>query len=729
MKGYKITLTLALILALHVRVGAALPVYQTVETKTPPKIDGRLDDPIWQTVPPITAFKTFKPDFGKEPTEKTEVFLTYDSTHLYIAFHCYDRDPGKIKTSMSKRDNIDADDWVGIALDTFGDKQQGYLFCVNPYGIQSDGSLNADGNGDTSLDLVWESHGTLTSDGYTVEIAIPFKSIRYAHSKKIVMNAAFIRTNSRLSEQSCYPELFPDQGALLSQLQPFALTGVKYEIPVEILPDLVVSQKNSLRAGQMSSGKLIGDVGLTGKIGVTSGLTLEATVNPDFSQVEADADQIDINLRSALYYSEKRPFFLEGLQGFSFSGQFDSYPLGSVVNTRTIVDPILGVKLNGKLSQSDSLSVIFALDEYPGAAAAADGDSKNAGQDAAVTVARYRHALSEDGYVGGFLTSQEWNGSFNRVTGLDGRLRLSGKTRLEGNFFLSFNRDGGGLYSGGDHSLSLLYDWSTRDWEVQTGYFDVSQNFQTAVGYLTRTGVRTVPIFVARILYPKSDFFQRILAFFWSTQTIDTHSHLFESFNLFSLQVNMPRNSQLRVDGILGNEVFADQRFNRNSWRMYANSQIVNELFLNVSLRQGNAIYYDPENPYAGRSFTLNGGLLFQPTDKLSIALNVSHTQFYRGSTDEKVYDYTIWYNRSVFQLNKYLFFRAILQYNVYYKQFNADFLASFTYIPGTVIYLGYGTSFEKIRWNDSLADYEPADRFQQTQHNFFFKASYLWRL
>ncbi len=241
-----------------------------------------------------------------------------------------------------------------------------------------------------------------------------------------------------------------------------------------------------------------------------------------------------------------------------------------------------------------------------------------------------------------------------------------------------------------------------------------------------RTGIRSVPLFFMYHIYPRSKFFQKIEPFYWGQHTWDTFSNLFETTNLFVLRFAMPRSSQIRFDAILANEVFAHQRFNRNGWRVQGYTQIFKQLYLEMELRHGNSIYYDPDNPYGGRSSRIDAGLVFQPIQAISSSLNLSFADFHRASDGQKIYDYTILRNRTVFQLNRFLFFRSILEYNFYYKQLNADFLASFTYIPGTVIYIGYGSVYEKLRWDQGA--YVPADDLLQTQRSFFFKASYLWR-
>jgi hypothetical protein len=235
-----------------------------------------------------------------------------------------------------------------------------------------------------------------------------------------------------------------------------------------------------------------------------------------------------------------------------------------------------------------------------------------------------------------------------------------------------------------------------------------------------------VPVFVGYTFFPKSKFFQKIDTFWWSYHLLDKHSDLFETYNHLVLRLSMPRQSQVRFDVILGNEVYADQRFSLSGWRVRGWTQVFKQLYLEGGFRHSKRIYYDAESPFQGRGVTADLFLLFQPFDKLSTSIGVSYTDFYRSSNSEKIYDYMIWRSRTTFQLNRFLFFRAIIEYNKYWEKISADLLASFTYIPGTVIYLGYGSINEKLRWRDN--EYVPADDYLQTRKSFFFKASYLWR-
>jgi len=713
---------------LNAGVLAASEAVALTRTEVAPKIDGVLDDAVWQAAKPWGDFKTAKPDFGKPVSEKTDVFVAYDREHIYVAFNCLDSDPAGIKTSTARRDGVDSDDWVAVMLDTFDDQQNGFMFVVNPSGIQMDGMLNQDGNANADYDMVWDSAGKVNGKGYTAEMAIPFKSLRYPFRKVLTMGFGAARVIVRKSEQAHFPEFNPDRGSMLAQFQRITLSDIKYERNYEILPAVTFSQNHAHSAGSWQRESRQFDFSLTGKLGITSDLTLDAAYNPDFSQVESDAGQIDFNLRSSLFYSEKRPFFLEGKENFAMAAPMEQDPLYTVVHTRTIVDPILGFKLTGKIGRRDMVSSIFTLDEFPGQVAEEEGDEELAGRNAAFTILRYKRSLKGDAFLGGFYTGREFAGGFNRLLGADGRFRLTPASTLEFHAFGSLSRDGSGMDALGGSAVGVRYNYSTRKWYMEFGFNDISRNFRTDVGYVSRVGLTTLPWLVIHNIYPRSRFFQRIEPFYWGYLARDRFSGLYETVNVFVVRFFMPRQSQLRFDAWLGNEVFADQRFTINAWRIIGYTQILKQLYLEASVRRGDMIYYDPEAPFQGKGTSVSFYLTFQPTEKLSDSFSVQFTDFFRKAGGEKVYDYTILRDRLTFQFNKYLFLRGIVEYNTFYKRMTADLLASFTYIPGTVIYVGYGSAYDKLRWDPAERDYLPADGFLRTRGSFFFKASYLWR-
>jgi len=691
-----------------------------VTTAQPPVIDGKLDDPVWQTAIKFTGFKTFEPDFGKVPSAgDTVVYVAYDKENFYFGYRCYDKEPGKIKSSMTRRDNIFDEDWVGVILDTNNDKQSGYGFLINPLGVQGDGMMSIEGNFDDSQDMVWYSKGAIDSEGYTAECAIPFQSFRFPGKKKIVMGMCLARQSVRFSETHSFPGLSPDRGTILNQSQLISLSGIKYKRVVEILPAYTYSKKSFHEEGQWQNGKGESDLSLTGKVGLTPQLTLDAAYNPDFSQVEADAGQVDVNLRYDIFYTEKRPFFLEGSEAFQFSGNTEDAPLLSIVHTRRIIDPLFGLKLTGKLSQKTTMAAIYAIDEVPGED---DGQTGNAG----FSIFRVRQALNNDSYIGGFYTGREYGGGYNRVVGTDGRFRISPVSVAEFHLFGSMTDQAGNFQRQDGHALGLRYVLSKREMTLDIGLQDVSNNFSTDTGFLTRTGITRLAVFGIYTFFPKSKFFLRLEPFYWSSHIYDKESDMFETANLFTFRVQMRGQSEFRLDMIGANEVYAGQRFNTSGYGFQFVRQLGKKLYLEIFFRRKGGIYYDPDDPYQGKKNQAQVGMEFLASEKLRSSINFNYVDFFRESDGKKIYDYTLLYNRTTFQVNKYLFFRGIAEYNFYRDKLTLDFLTSFTYIPGTVIHLGYGSIFEKIAWQGQ--EYVPNDRFLETGRGFFFKVSYLWR-
>jgi len=718
MKQKITTVTVLLTVLFMVTAAFSEDVIMVHPTKTSPVIDGILDEPAWNEAARFEDFKTIKPDYGKEPSQKTIAYMTYDEENLYFAFRCFENEPDKIKTSVSSRDNMYQDDYVVVMLDTFNTMQEAYGFFMNPGGIQGDAMINADGNGDSSFDMVWFSKGRIDDEGYTVECRVPLQSIRFPGKETITLRAGFFRQITRASEMCSFPPMYADKGSLLKQSQPVSVTGWKYKRVVELLPALTHSTRQSAAQGRMQTDERNTDFSLTGKVGLTSDLTLDGAVNPDFSQVEADAGQIDVNLRYELFYSEKRPFFLEGNDIFQFAGNVEEGPLATVVHTRTIVNPVFGLKMSGKLGRKSSLAAIYARDDLP-------GDPIDTHPD--FLIGRYKFALKEDSYLGGFYTGKEYGRGFNRIVGADGRFRLTQASIADFHLFGAFTRRNGDAETSSDHALGLHYQYGTRKVILDLGYQDISRNFQVDTGYVTRTGIRRLSAFAMYRFYPKSDFFQRIEPFYWSYHLYDTTDRMWETVNLFTLRFWLPRSTMFRIDTLFANEVYSGERFGRGGAGFQMQTQITKHVFLNLFFRRTGSVFYDPEAPYQGYGNRLGGYLQYQPADKLSFVLSLSYVDFFRRSDKRKIYDYAILRSRNTFQINKYVFLRAIVEYNDFRERLTVDTLVSFTYIPGTVIYAGYGSALEKLEWNGR--DYVRSDDFLETKRGFFFKVSYLWRL
>lgn len=693
-----------------------------LRTDKPPVIDGSLDDPVWVEAPSVTSFKTFAPDFGRDVSEETKAYYAYDSENLYFAFQCFDREPEKIKATLSKRDDFRTDDFICINLDSFNDQQSLYAFYVNPLGIQMD-SRYANNKEDYSVDVVWYSVGKLHDRGYAVEMCIPLKSIRYSSGHRIEMGIFFERYIGRRSEHSSYPELDPAKGfAFLTEMAPLEFFRLKKYTLLELIPAFTFSQGYAQNEGQLARENAARDLSLTGKYGITPSLILDATVNPDFSQVEADAGQVDVNLRYDLFFPEKRPFFLEGSENFNLAGTTQQDFLLETVHTRNIVDPKGGVKLSGKVARNDSLAAIFAADESPVTYSSLDPT----GRYAYFSIVRYKHALSQDSSLGLIITDREHEGRFNRVVGPDGQIRLGQSSMFSFHALGSFTRASNESPRQDGHALGLDYLYDTRDWDFQLGVQDLSPDFETDAGFLIRNGLTRVRALIAPKFHPRSAVVLQLTPSLYTSQLKDKTSGLWETENTFSLGSVMVRTTRITLAGSYSTEIFLGQRFNTSGWRAGVSSQITKEFYVKVTYRDGKAIRYS-ESPFQGYGKSALATLGYQPSENFNWTFSLTYSDLFRDSSKEKIYDYTIIRNRLIYQVNKYLFFRAIVEYNTYRKQLLTDLLASFLYIPGTVIQLGYGSLYDRIRWEDGA--YVNADRFLETRRGIFFKASYLWRL
>jgi len=731
MKCVVLTLMMVFLTAVRCTSLFANEVLLPLKTSTPPVIDGKLDDPVWQNAPHVTGFKTFIPDYGIEMVDQTIVYYAYDRENLYFAYRCFDSQPDKIKTSVTRRDNIRPDDWVCINLDSFNDQQALYGFYINPAGIQED-SRFASGREDSGVDLVWYSAGQIDSAGYTLEVRIPFKSIRFANKEPVEMGVIFERRVSRRSEQGTYPPLSPERGFFfLTQMKPMLLHDIEHYTLFELLPAVTHSQRSALQEGRLASQGTDNEGSLTTKYGLTSDFILDGTYNPDFSQVESDAGQVDINQRFALFFSEKRPFFLEGSENFNFAGSSSNDPLAAIVHTRTIVDPIAGLKLSGKIGKKNFLATINAWDELP----AREGEAIGQGKYAQFNVLRYKRALSGDNYIGAIYTGRERKKSFNRVLGLDGQLRINESSILGYHAFTSQSQDRVLSLSpdNKEHALGIDYLYNTRNLDVNLGFQDLSTNFNSETGYVTRTGISRIRAAVTPKFYPNGKVVRRIDPGLYSSQIKDKPSDLYETDNELSIRFLLHRNTNITLSYNYSTEVFLAEKFKTSGFNVSGSSQFTKQLFFRLSYRYGKAIRFISDT-YQGKGSNASATVTYQPSEKLNANVSLNYSDLYGDSDAQKKFDVTIIRARVTYQLNRYLFFRGIVEktsrevveFNSLRKNVLADFLASFTYIPGTVIHVGYGSLYErKVEAGIAVN----GDRFRETNRGFFFKTSYLWRL
>ena len=474
----------------------------------PPVIDGRIDDAIWQRAAVLKDFLQINPGDNTAPTYPTEVFIGYDSKSLYLAFRAQD-DPAKVRATIAKRDNVlSGDDSVRILLDTYNDKRRAYVLIFNPLGVQQDGIRTEGATVDYSVDIVMESKGILTEDGYTVEVAIPFKSLRYESGKDKFWGVQVFRIIQRLNnEQDSWMPISRSDASVLGQAGRITgLEGISTERTLELIPSLTLSETGKrvrslpssvlpLAPGAVDHGRLVNepiklDPGLTVKYGITPTVTLDLAFNPDFAQVEADQLVVTTNQRFPIFYPERRPFFLEGKEVFQT-------PV-TVLHTRAIIDPDVAVKLSGKLDRT-SFGLMFASDNGPGYFAGDDRLNPNnlrfLDRNATVGVLRLKRDVGKENSLGLIATSYNFVDRQNAVGGVDGRFRLNKITTFNfqvlgttsRRFFYEPEQDKNLFRNGKGLGYSATYDVSGRNWGTTLYASGYTRDYRADLGFIQRT--------------------------------------------------------------------------------------------------------------------------------------------------------------------------------------------------------------------------------------------------
>jgi len=487
---------------------AAARVYAVRPTPAPVKVDGVLDEAAWSGPPTFTLDYETDPADNTPAPVRTAFWITYDTRYLYVAIRADDPEPGKIRARLSDRDKASQDDFAGVVLDPFDDGRRGFEFFVNPLGVQMDLTMNdVTGNEDDSWDAIWNSAGRLTARGWEAEIAIPFSSLRFPRAAgpqtwgidALRVWPRDVRHRIGLNPlprgRSCY---------LCYESKLVGFAGIAPGHNLELDPTLT-GTRTSARPDTETPfhTTTTGSPGLTGRWGITPGLTLNAALNPDFSQVEADVAQLAVNTQFALFYPEKRPFFLEG------ADLFDTKI--NAVYTRDIADPNWGLKLAGK-DNSSAYGVILARDSrtnflFPGSQSSSLGslDEENLS-----SILRFRHDLgSGNDSLGLLWTSREGSSYHNRVLGFDTLLKTGANTvlRLEGlgsstaypdSFFADFGQPPGELHG---YAFRGALQRNTRDWTLHVDYNDVSPDFRDDLGFIPRVDYRQSYALAERYFY------------------------------------------------------------------------------------------------------------------------------------------------------------------------------------------------------------------------------------
>ncbi len=712
------------------------PAHRVPRVSGPVTVDGVLDEPLWRHALVLEIPWEVRPGENIPAPVRTEALLASDGSALYVAFRAHDPEPGAIRARWRDRDNLGGDDWVGILLDTFNDQRRSFDFICNPLGVQLDLVETGEGE-DTAWDALWDSAGRLTADGYVVEMAIPFSSLRFQRTGgDQVWNVDLLRSWPRDVDHRI--GLFPrDRSNNCYLCQAHRLVGLADASPgrnIELDPTLsglYSESREGFPDGPFVERERRLDLGLTGSWGITPNLVLTGTLNPDFSQVEADAAQLDINTQFALYYPEKRPFFLEG--GDLFDTRLDA------VYTRTVADPDWGLKLTGKVG-GNAIGTFAARDAvtnllFPGSEGSSSTSLGTSTDDA---VLRYRRDIGASSTLGLLATSRTGAGYSNQVGGFDGILRatptdalrfqvLGSRTRYPGDVQTAF-RQPEGTFSGSAYDVFYMHD--TRTWDWYGRYTRVSNDFRADLGYIPKVGYDFVDVGWGHTWNHDPGHWYTLLNFGSGYEEERDHAGrlLHRSYTFWS-EYQGPYESHASLVGWIGRRTFHQVEFDDVIFNGCFGFRPVADLWLHVAWEAGDRIDYD--NTRAGRVLGIRPLVEYQLGRHLSASLDHNYQQL---DVDEgRLYTANVSELRLVYQMTRRAFVRTILQRydyrrttELYREPVEARSRSLFTQLlfsyklnPRTVLFLGYSDHYAGTREIE----------LTQTDRTIFFKLGYAFVL
>ena len=754
-------------------------------------MDGMLSEPQWAQAALLTGFSQFSPNDGAAADDSTEVLVWYSATAIHFGIRAFEKH-GAPRATLADRDRIASDDNIQILLGTFNDGRQATVFAVNPLGVQSDGTIvesnqrRSSGLGGTALardatdvsaDYVFASKGQVVADGYVVEMRIPFKSLKYQSSFEQTWGINVVRVVQHSGHENSWVPARRAGLSFLSQsgsLQ--ALTDLRRGLVVDVNPEITQRSIGATRAviGEARFDVNRPEVGVNARWGITSNLTLNGTVNPDFSQVESDAGQFTFDPRQSLFFSEKRPFFLDGMEQFATPH--------SLIYTRRIIQPVGAAKLTGKVAGT-SVAFLSAVDDKVGSTSRRDNPY--------ITLLRVQRDLGRSSKLGVAYTDRYDAGNYNRVADIDGNHLFGGIYSVQGQYATSFTKQAARTF---DAPLwRVAVNRNGKRFGFGYSLDGVHEDFRALSGFLSRGGIVQAGFDHRFTTFGKPGALFESITFgprYFSTWRYQSFVHSDEAIEK-KLQFNL--NASLRGGWGVGLGYFLET-FGFDP-ALYASYRILgvngdtlpfvgvprignNDPFISFSTPQGRRIsatvFYlvgrdENFSEWASSDIVYaTYGVTARPTDKLRLNATYSLQSFNRRSDGSIVGNIRVPRLKMEYQIARPIFVRLVGEFNSVFRdalrdegggtgrpiltndscnggvygvtracqrtRFRGDFLFSYQPNPGTVVFLGYGAGYADSRTAGLAEPFEfPSSLglrgYNRTDDALFVKASYLFRL
>jgi hypothetical protein len=681
----------------------------------------------------VTDFRQRQPKDLEPATQPTEAYLSYDAEHVYAAFVCT-QPRADIRARLQKREDIGADDLVGLYVDTFLDRQRAYFFFSTPVGIQADGILTETSGDDYNFDTQWSSQGRLTDSGYVVLIAVPFKSLRFpvkAGSQE--WGVSLLREIRSNSESDYWPGSTQRVNGFIAQ---FAVAdGVADVSPgrnIQLIPYGTFTGARLLEGdGYQRSNE--GRAGIDVKLVPRDAVTLDFTLNPDFSQVESDEPQVTVNQRFEVFFPEKRPFFLENAD--FFNSWF------TLFFSRRVRDPQVGARMTGKFGRWAAGALVMD-DRAPGRLA--DEGSPDRGRRAANVVGSLRRDFGNQSNVGVLVTSRDFGVSSSRVGAASAHVRLNSNWFLDGQVTGSRDVDAEGTARSGSATfLGLIRNG--RALNYYAAYSGVSPGFRVPLGFVPRTDVHNVSSFMSYRWHPKSGPLQNWGPNSYVDGTWNYAGDLQDWVVRFPVEFKFKRRTEVFYRHALISETVGGVRLDQREDLLEFDTSSLRWLDVEVTAVAGTRPNYFPAGglpPFLGDFQDWSVEVTVKPLSRLSVEQTLLWSALDgrpgTPAAGAPIFENLLYRLRANYQFTREWSLRAIVDYNSLDpneavvglergRHVGGDILLTWLARPGTALYIGYVDGYDDVR-ADPTRPFRPEGGLRSTGRQVFVKSSWLFR-
>lgn len=729
--------------SIHAQTGGEV---RAVRTSSPMVVDGRLSEAAWQNAEPVDLTLEVDPRENVPAPQRTQARVLYDDKMLYIGFVCLDTAMADLRASWADRDKIDPDDQVIVILDTEGDNQKAYVFMVNPRNIQAD-RLMAGGKEDPTFDIVWSSGAQIRKDGWSVEMGIPFRSLRFPDTPQqrwtILFGRQYPRSTMAILSASRYSRDNPCltcQGLVLT-----GISGIHPGFHIGLLPYTLFSQRTALRDEEDQTtpfdrgrGELRAGLGV--RVAPSPDLLFEGVLNPDFSQIESDAVQISVNTSFALFYPERRPFFLEGAELFKSGFQQFGDEAFQMVYSRTISDPVVAGKILGHTGKL-SFAGIAARDRHTSLIVPGEEESDvvETGRASNVMIGRVKYAIGES-YVGAMGSARIMDrGGEHEAGGVDWKLRFLGPYSFKGGVFASRTVE---INDPSMFTTTRLYGQTGRsatlNGELLTGVAgrveltrearvygfsltgeEIGPAFQSQNGFINQTDRRTGSFAHFVNFYPHSAILDRWSVFQFSGITVNHRGDQKEGYSGFGLEGTLTG----QTNAFFGYIPYSEERY-AGFWfprtpKFFINgsSNPIAALSLKWNGQFGRFVYRDGTPPEVGEGHEFRVETIVRFSDRFRMRLTYDRARLAAIGRRELFYDGNVYQTLTVYQISDRASARLIMQYTTFDHRASVFPLFSYRVNPFTAFYLGA---------TGAATDFDGKRRYITTSTQYFLKLQYL---